>query len=440
MAASAAVALAPALIEYVRDLAVETQALSNVAAWAGQFTSVVCLAPPDAVLLEIAGSLRLFGGMRSLLLQIDTGLAELGYTAALAAAPTPTGACLLARAGTDVRITDPARLSAALAALPLVLLDQPGETVHMLALLGVQTIGECLALPRDGLARRFGQQLLDELDRALGRLPDVREPYVHPKRYASTLALPAPVQEVEPLLFAVKRLLIELAGWLRMQQTGATRLELTLRHADCKPTVVTLGFAVPCRDPERMLRLLRERLAGVAMPDRVEAVAIKSKETRPLGSRNLSLFPEDRLPEEQRWLIVEHLRARLGSAAVHGIASRSDHRPEQAWRACEPGTDGAASTPSARPLWLLEAPWRLPVEKEEAGTDAPFTLFLACAVRGEPGPLTVLAGPERIESGWWDDGDTARDYFVAIDTAGRKLWVFRERHGEKQWYLHGLFG
>jgi protein ImuB len=201
-----------------------------------------------------------------------------------------------------------------------------------------------------------------------------------------------------------------------------------------------LGFAVPCRDAERMLRLLRERLANFTVPDRVEAIAIESRETRPLDSRNLSLFPEDRLLEEQRWLIIEHLRARLGSAAVHGITSHSDHRPEQAWRACEPGTDVAASAPSTRPLWLLQAPRRLPVEKEEARSDAPLALFLSCAVQGDPGPLTVLAGPERIESGWWDDGDTARDYFVAVDTAGRKLWVFRERQGEKQWYLHGLFG
>ena len=177
------------------------------------------------------------------------------------------------------------------------------------------------------------------------------------------------------------------------------------------------------------------------MPDRVEAIAIESEETRPLRSRNLSLFPEDRLPEEQRWLIIEHLRARLGSDAVHGIASHPDHRPEQAWRVCEPGTDAAASAHSTRPLWLLETPWRLPVEKEEARPDAPLTLILCPSPgRGEPGPLTMLAGPERIESGWWDDSDAARDYFVAIDSGGRKLWVFRERHGEKQWYLHGLFG
>jgi protein ImuB len=438
MTASAAVALAPDLVEHMRDPAAEAHALRGLAAWAGQFTSVVCLAPPDAMLLEIAGSLQLFGGLRLLLLQIDAGLVELGYIAALAAAPTPTAACLLARSGTSARVVDPAQLQAALAPLPLALLDQPDETVRTLATMGVHTVGECLALPRDGLARRCGQTLLDELDRALGRLPDARAPCIQPVRYASKLALPAPVQEIEPLLFAAKRLLLELAGWLRMRQTGVTRLELTLQHEGREPTVVMLGFAVPCRDAERMLRLLRERLATIALPDRVETIALAARETRPLHSRNLSLFPEDRLPEEQRWLIIEHLRARLGAAAVHGIASRPDHRPEQAWRACEPGTDTAPGPASTRPLWLLEAPCRLPVEKEEAGIDTPLTLIFAG--RGQPGPLTMLAGPERIESGWWDDGDTARDYFVAIDTAGRKLWLFRERHGEKQWYLHGLFG
>jgi protein ImuB len=438
MTVSAAVALAPDLVEHVRDPAAEMRALRNLAAWAGQFTSIVCLVRPDAALLEIAGSLRLFGGLRLLLLQIETGLLDLGYTAALTAAPTPTGACLLARAGTGARISDPAQLQPALAPLPLVLLDQPQETMRTLAAMGVHTIGECLALPRDGLARRFGQPLLDELDRALGRLPDAREPYVHPTRYSSKLALPAPVQETEPLLFAAKRLLLELAGYLRMQQTGVTRLELTLHHEDRKPTVVMLGFAVPCRDAERMVRLLRERLTNIELSDRVEAIAIDSRETRPLGSRNLSLFPEDRLPEEQRWLIIEHLRARLGAHAVHGIASHPDHRPEHAWRACEPGTDAASGMLSTRPLWLLEMPWRLPVQEKEA--QAPVTLTLSPGGRSEPSSLILLAGPERIESGWWDDGDTARDYFVAVDAAGRKLWVFRDRRDERAWYLHGLFG
>lgn len=424
MTVSAAIALAPELIEAVRDPAAEDRALRNIAAWAGQFTSVVCLAPPDCVLLEIAGSLRLFGGLRLLLLQIDAGLLELGYSAALATAPTPTAACLLARTGTGARIADPAQLPGALAPVPLAVLDQPEDSVRMLAALGVRTVGECLALPRDGLARRFGQRLLDELDRALGRLPDVRQPYLPPARYASKIALPAPVYETEPLLFTAKRLLLELAGFLRMQQTGVTRLKLRLDHEDRRPSEVMLGFAIPCRDAERMIRLLRERLTSVELPARVEALAIESVETRPLDSRNLSLFPEDRLPEEQRWLIIEHLRARLGADSVHGIASYPDYRPEHAWRACEPGQPVPAASHARRPLWLLETPRPLGMQAEAPVLD---------------GPLALLAGPERIESGWWDGNDTARDYFIAADAEGRCLWVFRERRGSKAWFLHGVF-
>jgi protein ImuB len=424
MTVSAAIALAPELIEHPRDESAEQRALRSIAAWAGQFTSLVSLSPPDAVLLEIAGSLRLFGGVRALLLQIGTGLSELGYTAAIAAAPTPTAARLLARRGSSASVTEVGEIAAALSPLPLALLDQPEDTTRMLGVMGVHTVGECLALPREGLARRFGQPLVDELDRALGRLPDPCAPYAVPARYSAKLVLPAPVQETEPLLFAANRLLLELSGYLRTRQAGITRLKLTLQHEERKPTIVTLGFSVPTRDAQRMLRLLRERLHDFALPDRAEAIVIESEETRPLSSRNLSLFPEDRLPEEERWLIIDHLRARLGSDAVYGIASHPDHRPEQAWRACEPGQAQAAYGQAARPLWLLKEPQRL-----ASADDAPML----------DGPLTLLAGPERIESGWWDGNDARRDYFVATDPQGRRFWVFRERHNGRDWFLQGIF-
>jgi len=424
MTVSAAIALSPDLVEHPRDPASETKALEGAAAWAGQFTSMVSLAQPDALLLEIEGSLRLFGGLRSLLLHLGQDLANLGYTAAIATAPTPTAARLLARAAVGSTIADIAALEAALAELPLCLLDQPENIISMLALMGVHTVGECLALPRDGLARRFGQALLDELDRALGRLPDPRAPWIAPSRYRARLALPAPVQETEPLLFAANRLIQELAGYLRMKQMGITRLKLVLRHEDHRPTIVTLGLSVPSRDPRRILALLRERLSTITLPDRVEAIALESAETRPLDSRNLSLFPEDRLPEEERWLIIEHLRARLGAESVYSITSHSDHRPELAWRCCEPGTGTTSAEHTRRPLWLMEPPQRLRSED-----DLP--------VLGTT--LTLLAGPERIESGWWDGKDVLRDYFVACDAAGGAFWVFRERTADKAWFLQGMF-
>jgi protein ImuB len=424
MTVSAAVALASELIECPRDPAAEQRALEGAAAWGCQFTSMISVAPPDALLLEIDGSLRLLGGLRATLLRLSRDVRELGYTATIAAAPTPTAARLLARAGLGSTVIELHALPEALAPLALGLLDQPAETVHMLELMGVRTIGDCLQLPRDGLARRFGQALLDELDRALGKLPDPRVPWIAPAKYRSQLDLPAPVYSTEPLLFAANRLIQEMTGFLCMKRAGITRLKLTLRHEERKPTTVMLGFSVPTRDPQRILRLLRERLSTLTLPDRVEAIVIESAEARPLDSRNLSLFPEDRLPEEERWLIIEHLRARLGTQAVYGISTYPDHRPEHAWRCCEPGTESSSGATANRPLWLLDPPHRLRCDDERPALDR---------------PLTLIAGPERIESGWWDDDIALRDYFVAADQEGRRFWIFRERNEAKEWFLQGVF-
>jgi protein ImuB len=51
----------------------------------------------------------------------------------------------------------------------------------------------------------------------------------------------------------------------------------------------------------------------------------------------------------------------------------------------------------------------------------------------------MLAGPERIEAGWWDEKPVSRDYFVARNPRGETLWVYRELSTPRQWYLHGVF-
>ena len=53
--------------------------------------------------------------------------------------------------------------------------------------------------------------------------------------------------------------------------------------------------------------------------------------------------------------------------------------------------------------------------------------------------LELCSGPERIESGWWDEHDVARDYYLAKNEQGQKLWVFRDRR-TRCWFVHGLFG
>jgi protein ImuB len=123
--------------------------------------------------------------------------------------------------------------------------------------------------------------------------------------------------------------------------------------------------------------------------------------------------------------LIDRLRARLGRDSVRGLALAADHRPECAWRWCEPGERGTGIPRPDRPLWLLADP--LPLERRDGRP------WLA-------GALDLGDERERIDTGWWDDREVARDYFVATTERGERLWVYREIAGGGGWYLHGVFG
>lgn len=412
MAASAAQALADGLVLKARDPAAESEALSGIAAWAGRFTPSVSLQPPHGVLLEVGSCLRLHRGFDRLMGQVRAGLEDLGYASRIATATTPHGAWLLALARDGIFLRDAARLERILGALPIHLLQQSPETLDGLELIGAHTIAECLRLPRAGLVRRFGRALTDELDRALGKAPEPREFFVPPASFERRLELPALVHEAGGLLFAVHRLLPELEGYLNLRQAGIQQLDLVCRHEDVADTVIAVGFHQPTRSLERMKLLMRETLSGASLPAAVHTIALAARVILPLELANRDLFDDGKRNGDGE-LLLERLRIRLGKESVAGLSVAPDHRPELAWRADGPGMRGAAK--SNRPLWLLPQP--------------------ATCTRGD---LEIQSGPERIESGWWDGGDVARDYYVARHRNGSRLWVYRE-HASGRWFVHGLF-
>src|SRR5260221_13580520 len=66
--------------------------LEPLAAWACQFTPRVALEPPDALVAEVEGSLRYFGGRGALLAALQAGGAGLGLPAWVATPPTARAA------------------------------------------------------------------------------------------------------------------------------------------------------------------------------------------------------------------------------------------------------------------------------------------------------------------------------------------------------------
>lgn len=427
---AAAKAIAGNLRVLARDPQAEKETLERLAAWAGRFTPMVSV-EAQGISLEVEASLRLFGGHARLAAAVRQGVRELGLRATLGVAPTALAARLFARAAAQgirargcLALAD---LEVRLADLPLFLLDWPERTLARFADLGLLRLRDALALPAEGIARRFGPELADSLGRLTGRIADPRAPYVAPPRLRSRLELPCEVRGVEALAFALRRMLAELEGALLGRGAGVQRMVLSLEHGREARTRVALEFASPEREAEYILAIAREKLARIALPAPTVALELAADALVPRDPRASSWLPGER----ER--LLERLAARLGRDRVYGIALADDHRPERDWKIENRGRttffkarNTAAANGSSnenrgtspvflRPVWLLKRPQRL--------IDA----------------LEVAAGPERIESGWWDGEEVRRDYHVATNARGEAFWIFREHRDPSSWYLHGVF-
>jgi protein ImuB len=458
MSTASAVSLLPGLQLLPRDPAREAAFVERLALALARYTPAVVI-EPDGVLLEVAASLRLFGGVRSLARAVRATVRASGVQAMqMAMAPTAGASSLLARVA-PAQASQRRRAAAGPASDPVAAwhqhtcqrLDQlpvaaafaawqlPARTAELLHGIGCRTLVDVRTLPRTGLRRRGGGELLQRLAQAYGEAPDPRAWFTPPPGFELGLELLHRADDAVMLVFAAERLVQPLAGWLAQQWLAASRIALHLRHEtshhqSLPDTVVHIGLGEPSRDAKQIGLLLRERLQRTALPAPVYALTLRLKEAVSHAGREASLWHDPQCrSDDNLHSLIDRLGARLGPERVQRLRLQADHRPERAM-ATAPANVAASDTapiewPSPilpRPTWLLPEPVRL---QEHAGRP----------VHG--GPLTLRSRAERIEAGWFDGELVCRDYHVAEGRDHRLRWVFRERRGDvAQWYLHGLFG
>lgn len=412
--------------------------LEELGACAERFTPRVSVAPPDGLLLEVQGSLHLFADLPGLREALLGECRRLEVQPVLAFAPTALAALVMARAGKPVAVREPAQLTGQLSPLPLASLRWPEDTLERLERVGVRTIGAALRLPRAGFARRFGEAQLAMLDVLTGRTPEVRATFRAPERFRRRRELDFELKNHDGLLAELAPLLADLGEFLAKRQCGVLQLECRLMHRHAPLTRCLVRLAAPATDVHRLTALLGEHLSALELPEPVRSCELRAAALMPHRPDSESLWqPGERGGSAGRETcdLIERLRARLGVDAVHGLARLPAHRPESAWAVAEPphaagrrSARAECSTDTAvrrRPLWLLPAPRPLTVRD---------------GLPRRRGPLRLVDEPERIETGWWDGAEIARDYYTAVDVHGVRLWVFRERAAPHGWFLHGVFG
>ncbi len=426
----------------------------------------------EALVMEVSGVLRLWGGRDRLLRRFFRSKVPVVHTGWSQGATSLIATALLRL---SVRAqAPPGRMPQD---LPLSTLSAAAPHLDTLARIGCRTWGDLRALPRGGAARRFGAPLLAALDAAFGEQPENHAWLTLPEVFDLRVELPALAVNATELMWAAQRLLGALREWLQARQRGVLAIELEwthdLRRLDGQVLPpqgkLVLRTGQPVQGIAHLKRLLAEHLARSVLAAPVNHLRLRTLDTAPWAGVPTSLLPEDQVRGDRLHELVERLGARLGPHNVCVPQPLADHRPErmQRWvpaQGVQPqpsspqgglptsppkavhGTlpkspmaaaraAGALPADALYPTWLLPEPLRLAVHHH---------------VPQHGGPLRRLTRLYRVEAGWWEGGGPAlRDYYIAHSAHFGLVWIYRERpaslaqgleqQDEFRWYLQGLY-
>lgn len=436
----------------------DQETLLELAAWCEQFSPVVGLdqaGEPDSLLMDVSGLAHLFGGEEALAQAVVTACQQQGLTVRVAIADTASAAWGFARWGEVLAdgtrsvpatmVVLPARDVAVLDCLPVEALRLPQRPTEQLHRLGIRRIGQLSRLPRAGLAARFGERLIERLDKLAGT---VAEPIVahHAREPLSVRwCFEHPTAHPEAIEHVLGELLVQLSRRLIERGQGVLRLACQLVCQNRQPLKIDLSLFRPVVAPQHLLALAKLQLALVTLPDAVEEIRVRALATAPRQQRQGELFgdaPRDQ--PAQLASLVERLSNRLGREHVVRAELQAEPQVELAYRyrplageaaPAEPSSPPPASLPGPllRPLRLFAPPQ--PIDVVGIALDGPPAMFHYQRRRHR---VARCFGPERIETGWWRGESSRRDYYRVETDGGNRWWLFRQLQ-DQRWFVQGVF-
>ncbi len=454
-----------------RNEAREQAAECELLAALEQHAPVIEVSGPGEYLYDMAGMPAGEAGALSAALEtlrglgysrVRGGVADDAFTARCAA--LMGDGCTIVAAGEGAAFLEP---------LPVTLLPLQEEEAACLAMLGVHTLGDLARLPEAAVAARFGERARFYVRLARARDATPLQPRPAPVCYEERYAFEPAVDNLEPVLFGVRRciqavaarlagasqtcrafdLLVEVAAEPSGPPAGAEAEHVAAGCAmhtctDTAPGTQTIAQAgnvrtltVRCAEPTSctatMFALARAALESQAHPGSVEAVGVRvTPAVDPVPQ--LGLFNGVRGPQPAAvGIMLTHLRALGAAGAMRFRVCRQRSRlpermqtilplahPEECLAALHAG-----QTPRGEevPRPACASGWPLPV------------LRLVHPPRPMPPPKrsTLCAGPFRISERWWDV-PADRDYYQCWDVGNSLVLAFYDLRG-RTWYVQGIF-
>jgi protein ImuB len=429
----------------------DRRALERFAAECEQFSPAVAFdnaEEPDSLLLDVTGLAPLWGegGERRLASAVVDWSVKRRLTATVAIAPTIGLALAAARfvaSDTGPPIVTEQQAPRLAERLPVEALRVGATTVKGLHALGIQSVGQLLALPRPSLPARFGAELVKRLDQLLGDAPEPVESFRGESPLTAVWEFESAVANAQTLHYVRGELLKRLSERMRQRRCGALRvlIEHWLDATGAAPLRMVLRLFRPTTSARELEELAELQLDGARFPHAVRAIRVLIAATAPIDVRQRTLFENDRQDDPHALaLLINRLANRVGVDRVVRVSKRLSIDPRRAY-ATTPATD---AQPEAFSLTALQAqrarrlPVMMPSEAEPiqvvtGENGEPVALWL-----GESRAVVRGWGPERIETGWWRGRGIRRDAWWVELEDGARLWLHCDLR-RREWRLAGEF-
>ncbi len=417
------------VISYSDDI--ESQQLAHIAGASYQYVADIALMPPQGLLFRISPMLAIYHDINQCWQAIKPCIEQATTNYSVATAYSAIAAQCLAKQQTknhdtchgalielttQASVIDQQLANVALSTTPLT-----DKVVLKLSHIGINHLGELLNIPLKELAQRFDIEVVNTLGQIKGELRAALAFYQPKAQFHYYLDLNFEIQTTQRLSKPIQHLLAKLEAYLTMRELIACQLQLKLVLRDAAPQVIEINSAQGEQKLEKLQSLTSLKLERTTL--NAPVIALELTSTLLIDKQTLSgdVFAPTKAESNQLSpsQLISLLQAKLGENEVQAISCHLDHAPETAnqQHLLRPGHQPSDLSPPSgllRPSYLLAIPkrWREPV--------------------------TIIHGPERIQTQWWQSQAIERDYYIARNQQQQWCWLFKQANG--QWFIHGYFG
>jgi protein ImuB len=389
---------------------------------------------PGVFWVDASGLERLYGSLKAWAQRIRSAIKGMGFLATVVVGFNRFGTYAIARVEDGIIVLeDPAEEGRAALRVPLDRLDLEPTTREVLEKLGIETVGQFITLPVEGIGKRFGPEAhrLHRLASGKLRLPLQPERVQPPP--AERVILDHAETDTARLLVVIEGLLQPVLQVLAERAHVLTEIEIRFHFERLGKHAEKVRPAAPTLDGRQVLELIRLKLdAAPTLPDGVAEVELVGRGAPAAPEQRQLLGPRPRRDLAAGNRALARVRAEFGEEAVVRAQLRPGHLPEGSFT-WEPLEALAAPRPRNVEGWrLIRRIYLRPIPLEPRPRQEPDG-WMPLGLEG--GPVASIGGPYVISGGWWVR-PVHREYYFAETRKGAILWVYYDRP-RRRWFLQG---